>query len=206
MRKILCFVVALLILIFNNTLYAQNKTEENNGWGFGVSLEQNEVIEIDYDVPILVTSYLHCFYFPKNVSPRFRIEPFIGFSKNRTYVYGYRTGYSKVEVTRFVFGSGFLGLKRKNSVQFYYGARFAFVFLVLGDIGRSPIKDESISWSGFHIGPVLGGECFLKESFSIGLEGQLLYTLLSHSNKFYSSEITDYSICSKALIFLRLYF
>ena len=206
MRKISGFAVVLLILFFYNQLYAQNKTEENNGWGFGVSIEQNEVIEINHDHPLIVTSYLHCFYFPKNVSPHFRIEPFIGFSKNRTYVYGSGTGYAKVEVTRFVFGSGFLGLKRKNSVQLYYGARFAFVFKVFGDVGGSQIEFESISQSGFHIGPVLGGECFLKESFSIGLEGQLLYTLLSHSNKFYSSEITDYSICSKALFFLRLYF
>lgn len=118
-------------------------------------------------------------YIPIIVSPKFRLEPEIGFW------WLSRSGYSS---TILRIGWGMFSIERKKQTNLYQGLRVGVI-----------LKDDYTSTTDIFIGPALGGEYLFSSHFSLGGEAQLNFVYCTNAD-------SRSTLSTKVLSFLRWYF
>lgn len=141
--------------------------------------------------------------FPIETSPKFRLEPEIGYYKateendNPT---------REHTVSSFRIGLGVFPQKTYEDFTLYYGVRVGYI----SQTQTSTISELNVDYeettSGFFIAPALGGEHYFSEHFSIGGEAQLVYASLDSERKDSNDKSNLSYFNTRALIFFRFYF
>ena len=182
MRNIKVSVIIITIILLQTVVFSDEKTDNNKHIiGFGTTFTYNH------------------FYFPINIRSRIRIEPEIDMNINK------KQSYSGDESDYIKSGIGLYRTSQKNKCLFYYGSRFKYSYYNYksennGSVYKSMRKN-------IYISPSLGGEYYLINRASLGVEIQIEY---SHT----FSEVDDYGNYKKfegngldtiALFFMRFY-
>lgn len=220
----------LLLVIFlftSNLMYAQEETPQNSvRVGVGITLvDMKELLVTLAGGAVEIPN----FYIPIDISPSVRITPEIGyFQTTQEYSSEYKGDYfsdkceHETKTSMYQIGLGILAKKSTKDINLYYGIRGGLMHVSVKEEGKCTYVydnywyteteteryDDEETTSGFYVGPVIGGEYFLSDRFSLGAEVQFKYC--SYSIEEEDSEDNDeYSVSSlstKPLVFVRFYF
>ncbi|MFC2129998.1 outer membrane beta-barrel protein [Bacteroidota bacterium] len=208
MKRFLVSLVICLGLIVSVSNNAMSQTKI----GIGVSLNPTALIGNDGEMFFLPASMMNI-YLPIQIGKTFRIEPEVGFySQTSDITDNDNKGRVRTNsFTRFGIG-GFYTLQPAKNFQMYFGPRIGVLMTYSErDYANSEYNtDSETSQTIITIGGSFGGEYFLSDYFSLGLEVQLNYFNYGepvekpddYAPKDYSQSI----FTTNGLIFARLYF
>ncbi len=162
-------------------------------------------------------------YLPINLSSRFRVEPLIAvvFSdreeKREITTDGYAGTLDENSQMYLDVGVGLFLMSEMNKLRLYYGTRQGY--LRISSLDEEKKTRERDSWettgkrketqNGFYIGPTVGGEYSLSAKLTLGAEAHVAYSFLDGKleNKLIgNSDVTQSSITTRGLAFIRFYF
>ncbi len=138
-------------------------------------------------------------FIPLNLSPRFRLEPGIGYFKSTIDM-----DYYEISSKGFSFGLGIFPMSRKGDVIIYNGVRLGITRTTSKEKFEGSDSEED-SEEGFFIAPTVGGEYVINERFTLGGEAQIRYASYKQYRGEYS-EWTTTSVITRSLLFIRFYF
>jgi len=95
-------------------------------------------------------------------------------------------------------------LKKYSPFTLYYGARVGYITQTLTDENGS--ETDEVSSSGFYIAPVLGGEHYFSDHFSLGGEAQIIYASVSTKPDEGNWEQDLSAINTRVLVYIRFFF
>ncbi|MCD6024246.1 MAG: hypothetical protein K0Q91_1162 [Fibrobacteria bacterium] len=180
--------------------------------GFGVSVGPATVLLAGPDGSYPSEQVMSAFYFSVS-GPRFKFEP--EFAVNRLSASVDADGYNFEQTYMALrFGVGLLGVSKADKLGLYYGGRLGVILESASYEVNDEVFGESDSDSeertNFYVGPVLGAEYFIADNFSVGAEGQLIFTFTgdytSGDEESGTYETGYETIDSRALFFLRWYY
>ena len=197
-----------ILLSLTLTILSFAQTEENDvKFGFGVSFssEYTTYIYSEFEQGIqLQTLPIDMANFSIIVKNNFlRLEPSFGyFTQSIDYnggPYPAEYSYSNIRVGAVVAFNN----TNIESMNFYYGIDFGFIFSNRNYTSSSSDESDSKSKTDFFIGPAIGGEYLFIEHFSFGGEINLNYISMGQ----YDSEmdISSWAMSTRGLIYLRWY-
>ncbi|MBN2103560.1 hypothetical protein JW835_05910 [bacterium] len=115
------------------------------------------------------------FYFPLYMNDNLKIEPEFELS------YSKHGNYSHID---FEIGTGIFYIINYQRLISYFGLRTGFSYN----------KQQHINEYGFILSPAIGGECFIIDRFSVGVELLLKYVHSDGETEYYIDEIQDIKI------------
>ncbi len=207
MKKKLLIVTLLFFLIVSTNVYSQSTTNNYQtriGLGITYTYYKESFIYIINEGILIPTIFI-----PIKVSPKFRIEPEIGFYRISDH---YSDKYSNHKTTEKIFqiGVGLCPVVTKNSFDFYFGSRIGYLYISLSDeyISNAYLDKDKGSAKGFYISPVLGGEYYFSKHFSLGGEVQVKYSRYNLEEKENSdkSNSTFSKFLTYSTVIIRIYF
>jgi hypothetical protein len=153
-------------------------------------------------------------YVPIDVSPKFRVEPYVRYSTDDTT--SFETTPPQVTLTgqeteTLEVGAGLFGLALPNeSLRIYYGARAGYLnihdtFELHSGTEVIRVSDTSV---GYHVAPTFGFEYLFNSHFTLGGEAAYFYDHFESDQRFGSSnsDFESESIGTEAFLILRYYF
>lgn len=194
MKKVSVILIILFaVLIVSNSAIAQDKAYR--AFGIGVSITD------------LNGWYGSAIHIPINLSPGFRLEPFIGFM---TAAYD-DDGEDDDSETGMQFGLGIYPTIRKGSAVIYIGGRTGIAFFsgeYKDNNGDVYVEESDFT---FFIGPVLGGEYYFNPHFSLGGEVGIMLDVtgeeMNYTSEFQPDTEDAYVIIgTQGKLFIRFYF
>jgi len=168
----------------------------------------------EYGVGISAKSDNGLVYVPIDVSPRFRVEPYIRYSTDGTT--SFETSPPQVtlsgqETETLEAGVGIFGLALPHeSLRIYYGARAGYLNIHTSfDLHfGSETRHESDTSVGYHVAPTFGFEYLFNSHFTLGGEAAYFYDHFE-SDEFFgstSSSVESEGTGTEAFLILRYYF
>jgi hypothetical protein len=168
----------------------------------------------EYGIGLSAKSDNGLIYFPIDVSPKWRVEPYIRYSTDHTdslqtvpptvTIPGQETDILEV-------GAGVFGLALpRESLRVYYGARVGYVnvhsvFRV--DTGSTTIRDSDTS-DGYHVAPTFGFEYLFNSHFTLGGEAAYFYQHIESDETFGAgrSDFESDETGTEGFLILRYFF
>ena len=208
MKKLIVFAILLISLLLVIQIQAQEKSMRFGlGVSIGTELQNNDN---ERTTPLSIPT----FYVPIILSPKFRIEPQIGF------LIGTSSDDDKDQTNKmFSIGAGIFMQSRKGKADLYYGLRVGVLLSSykievappdsaqqqpMGPFAPPPPQDESDSMTDIFIGPAIGGEYFVSDHLSVGGEIELQYIILGQYEE--NEDVSQSLMKVKPLIFVRWYY
>lgn len=140
---------------------------------------------------------------PIITSSGFRLEPEIGLFTT-TQKAEYEGSSSEYTVTSWSIGLGLFSQKEYGDFNLYYGGRVGYMSKKVSM--ESSFSSGEETTSGFYIGPAIGGEHNFSKHFSLGVEAQFGYALLTNEEEDRPYDIDLSIFNTRALVFFRFYF
>ncbi len=147
--------------------------------------EKKSRIGIGIGMTNLWRLYDSVFIIPIHFSPGFKIEPEFSF-----YMRSDSAFILNEPSTSLTLGCGFFAKTNKEKASIYYGARTGIIYYSY---------EDNID---LYVGPAIGGEHYLSEHFSLGVEVQLIYTFYN----LFNGAFTRSELRTRTFLFARLYF
>jgi len=199
MRRQILILSLFMFLIWNN-VYTQESTQQKQvQFGLGVGIADiRDIIQLFSDAGIAPQVFL-----PINISPKFRIEPGIGYFQTSSE----RTNWESSSKTLSL-GLGIFPMTLKGDINFYYGARLGLMHVTSSykESHNGYSYSDEASGNGFYIAPTIGGEYYLSNSFTLGGEAQLRYVSYKEKDEDDDEETTSKITSTRAIFFIRIYF
>ena len=192
MKHALAVLTSLLVLA---VLSPSALAQQNPRFGLGVGLSSGAIGGGGTEI---IESYLSpaSIYVPITFTT-FRLEPEIGIFR-----VSQESGDFSTSSTLFQLGTGVFILRPEGNTAFYYGARVGITRL--SSSTDTAIGENESSSLNFFVGPATGGEYFFSDNFSLGGEGQLIFTSVGDDD---DDEDDSTSILrTRAIFFFRWYF
>jgi hypothetical protein len=196
----------LLTLTFTVLLFSQE--EDNNvQFGFGVSISSEYTTyiysELQQGIQI-ATLPIDMANFSIIVKNNFiRFEPSFGyFTQSIDYndaTYSAEYSNSNIRVGAVVAFNN----TNIESMNFYYGIDFGFIFSSRNYTSNNSDESDSNSKTDFFIGPAIGGEYLFIKHFSFGGEINLNYISIGQYDS--ETDISSWAMSTRGLIYLRWY-
>jgi hypothetical protein len=181
-------------------------------FGFGVSIGPATVLLADAGGSYPSEQFLSGFY-ASITGTTFKLEPEVAVSRIKATEeagnYTYEQSYMAMRL-----GAGLFRMSPIGQTVLYFGGRTG---VILESVSQEYDSDfagegdsEHNSRTNFYVGPAVGAEHFLGKNFSIGAEGQLVFTFFgdySGNGEFAEDAETSFtSIDNRVLLFLRWYY
>lgn len=125
----------------------------------------------------------------------FRIEPEIGIFRTSS-----EDGSVETSSTAFQIGTGVFILNPVGRTNIYYGGRLGITRL--SSSFESPAGESESSRTNVFLGPAAGGEFLFSDNFSLGGEGQLLFTSIGEDD---DDDESASLLRTRAVFFVRWY-
>lgn len=159
--------VALVVCAFILTTPAEAQSQEGSTVGFGVSINSISVAGENETVPGALSLVPFTISVPVTTSS-FRLEPEVGYFR-----YSQSQNDNSYTSSRLGLGTGVFHVSRHESTLLQLGGRVGIARRSTSIDGSG--GDQSTSATDFFIGPAVGGEYYLSDQFSIGIEARFLY-------------------------------
>ncbi|GAB4375424.1 MAG: hypothetical protein Kow0042_20820 [Calditrichia bacterium] len=205
MKKSLFIFTMVMMLLIAAGIQAQTGTNDALAkFGFGITL--NNMSEL-FNYLSYNEAPAPGFTVPINISPKFRLEPEIGWANfsARREDGGFRNERSG---HTFQLGIGVFPMVKKNKVVIYYGGRVGYISATteMEDIKPYDTFKYDESLSGFYLAPATGGEYYFSPHLSAGGEIQLKYTSLSGDAKNETKEdLKSSNFFLRGIVVVRFY-
>jgi hypothetical protein len=190
------FLFIIFIILSFNLVAQQDSIQFKPTFGIGVTFGQDLNMISDFEL----TSYpmtLGNIYFPIYITPKFRLEPEIGYYRFKNDLNGYKYTTSNLRI-----GVGLFSITKYENSIIQIGGRVGIIHTSFSF--SYPIENEEDSKDDFYIGIATGGEYLFSKHISIGGEAQINYISIGSYND--EDEPTLNIISTRALIILRIYY
>ena len=191
----------LLVLLLAAGLAVPARAQSPTRVGVGISLGTSGILgdvggdEDGFSFPVAITLPI--------LAGRFRIEPEFGLVRTAS---SFEVNNEDVEFSTSAvqLGAGLALQRVRASTAFYGGARGGVVLLSSDSDGTGSDDDDTES-SILYVGPMVGGEYFFSDDFSLGGEAQVLLRLAGEDGVG-DTESTETLTSTRGLFFVRFYF